>query len=288
MGETFPDDIFRLAYILYKVSSIYVNGKAEPGSRSVSQLKKSILNPATTSNYICRFGAPGNSGNDFQLNSVTQDLLEIACVEASLPGSSLATIDIDNTYHGVSEKIAYRRIYDDRADFTFIVDRNYFAIKYFEAWISRIVSEGPDRINETYSHRAKYAEDYRTDNLYITKFEKDYLNKDAPTLTYRFIGAYPISIVSMPISYDQSQLLKCTVSFTYLRYVVNPEGEGIEATAAVLQNTDDAKNPSYPLPDLGSLTEEYYNNFGDNTQNATNSADFFDGSNTGPFGEGQA
>ena len=220
--------------------------KPTPGSRTVGELKRSILNPATTSNYMCRFGAPGD-GTTLQLNQNTQDLLEIACTEASLPGSSLATLDIDNTYHGVSEKMAYRKVYDDRADFTFIVDRNYFAIEYFERWISLIVNEPQDKIiqSQQYSYRVKYPESYRTDNLYITKFEKDYLSNKIE-LTYKFIGAYPISIVSMPISYDQSQLLKCTVSFTYLRYVVNPEGEDKEATAAVLQNTDDAKNPSYP------------------------------------------
>jgi hypothetical protein len=38
--------------------------------------------------------------------------------------------------------------------------------------------------------------------------------------TYQFINAYPISINSMPVSYDASQLLKCTVSFTYSRYVI--------------------------------------------------------------------
>ena len=32
-----------------------------------------------------------------------------------------------------------------------------------------------------------------------------------------------------------------------------------------------------------NITDEYYNNFGDNEQNATNSSDFFDGSNTAPL-----
>ena len=35
-----------------------------------------------------------------------------------------------------------------------------------------------------------------------------------------FIGAYPISVSSMPVSYDSSSLLKCSVSMTYLRYVI--------------------------------------------------------------------
>ena len=212
-----------------------------PRTQSVDQLKRNILNPSTTSNYICRFNPPEKAKSFFvdrlgvgHYSGEKQETLEISCSEASLPGASLATYDIDNAFHGVSEKFAYRKIYDDRADFTFIVDRTYYAIRFFENWISYISGEDDlkAQTNQRYSYRANYPEEYRTDNLYITKFEKDYPHSkstgkttDDNLLTYRFIGAYPISIVSMPISYDQSQLLKCTVSFTYLRYVMNPRGE---------------------------------------------------------------
>ena len=57
---------------------------------------------------------------------------------------------------------------------------------------------------------------------YFNKFERDY-NNNGKFLQYRFLKAYPISITSMPISYDASQLLKCTVSFTYTRYIVTRE-----------------------------------------------------------------
>ena len=212
-----------------------------PRTQSVDQLKRNILNPSTTSNYICRFSPPPNTKSFFDdrlgvghYSGERQETLEISCSEASLPGASLATYDIDNAYHGVSEKIAYRKIYDDRADFTFIVDRSYYAIRFFENWISYIAGEDnyQAQIDQKYSYRANYSERYRTDNLYITKFEKDYPHSKYSgkttydnILTYKFIGAYPISIVSMPISYEQSQLLKCTVSFTYLRYVMNPNTE---------------------------------------------------------------
>ena len=227
-----------------------------PGPKTVSQLKNSILHPSTTSNYICQFTRPNSSEFDEHMknrlgglynNSDNQEKLQISCSEASLPGSSLATYDIDNAFHGVSEKIAYRRIYDDRIDFTFIVDRNYFNIKFFEAWISFISGEDQllDQISQQYSYRVDYSSKYRTDNLYITKFEKDY---EGPLLTYKFIGAYPLSVVSMPVSYDQSQLLKCTVSFTYLRYVINPLGEE-KMDGVVLPN------PTLGAPDLpGNIT----------------------------------
>jgi len=43
----------------------------------------------------------------------------------------------------------------------------------------------------------------------------------ATSLTYGFVKAYPISINSMPVSYEASSLLKCTVSMTYIRYYID-------------------------------------------------------------------
>ena len=96
-----------------------------PGPRTVSQLKRSVLHPSTTSNYICRFQPPNNA--DSFLNARLgsgyysgdqQEKLEISCVEASLPtGASLLTekymmieqtYDIDNAFpinNGVTENI---------------------------------------------------------------------------------------------------------------------------------------------------------------------------------------
>lgn len=84
------------------------------------------------------------------------------------------------------------------------------------------------QINRTYHYRVNFPHDYMTDNLFITKFERDYgdpaidrRNQINRPLTYQFINAYPISINSMPVSYESSQLLKCTVSFTYSRYILS-------------------------------------------------------------------
>ena len=66
----------------------------------------------------------------------------------------------------------------------------------------------------------------------ITKFEKsspaansreEAISRGEPgtSLTYGFVKAYPISINSMPVSYEASSLLKCTVSMTYMRYYID-------------------------------------------------------------------
>ena len=208
---------------------------------SMSAIKSKLLQPALTSHYICGFTPPSSKSGekispfeDFMskrsaagfggaVYTNNQELIELSCSEASLPGSSLATNEINNDYTGVTERHAYRRLYDDRADFTFYVDKNYYIIDYFENWIAFISGEDDlgGQVNREFNYRVKFPNDYKTDNLYITKFERDHTRSDrGKSLTYRFINAYPISINSIPVSYDSSQLLKCTVSFTYSRYVI--------------------------------------------------------------------
>jgi hypothetical protein len=206
---------------------------ASPTKVSIGDFKSKVLrNPALTTHYLCNFTIPGGQsgfiskrGINLSSDNLT-NYVSLSCSEASLPGSSLATIDINNDYHGISEKHAYRRLYDDRSDFTFYVDsENYYVIRLFEAWIGYAVNEqlgGSDlkKIKRpNYSYRVNYPTNYYAPEMSITKFEKDYSSR---SLKYEFINAFPISINSMPISYDSSQLLKCTVSFTYSRYAISP------------------------------------------------------------------
>ncbi len=233
-----------------------------PQPKSVADLKKKFLRPATTSNFQCWFTPPESvkrwinthrvpAGFGEKYDSEFSEDLSLLCASATLPGSMIATHEIQNDYSGVTERHGYRRQYDERADFTFYVDHNYSVITFFENWMSYITNEQYTKQDgsrnqgvETpyYSYRVNYpgrggvGEGYKT-QICIKKFEKDYVNR---YLQYRYINAFPISISSMPVSYDQAQLLKCTVSFTYSRYVV-----------------DTTKAPSYELnlqrPDGGSF-----------------------------------
>lgn len=201
-----------------------------PSSKTIADLKTKFLKPALTSHYEVTIPLP--EGIKSIASALDQADLNLSCMETSLPGSSLATFEVKNDYTGVTERLAHRRMYDDRIDFTFLVDaEKYFAIRIFEKWMRYIAGEDADREDgETlttkgvnYHYRVRYpgtgadTTGYRcTDGLTITKFEKDMRN----SLIYEFIGAYPISISSMPVSYESSSLLKCTVSMSYLRYVM--------------------------------------------------------------------
>lgn len=198
-----------------------------PRKKLLSDLKASILNPALTSHFECTFNPPQlvrewiedkNAAGLGISYTGNEDFISLSCSEAALPGSSLATHEINNDHSGVTERHAYRRQYDDRASFTFYVDHDYNIIYFFENWISFIVNEqfvtGVEEPN--FFYRVNFPKQYQT-TIYLKKFERDYNGR---ILQYRFINAYPISIDSMPVSYDSSQLLKCTVSFNYSRYVI--------------------------------------------------------------------
>ena len=197
---------------------------AKPKSYSVGELKSRILNIAQTSVYLVKLQPPSDvvsflqSQGSFSYTTQGEDF-ELLCSDAQLPGSSLASHDVTNDYQGVTEKMAYRRIYDNTIDFTFYVDKNYNVNEFFEGWMNYVTGEGTTLPRskykeETVYYRMNYPDKYKT-SIYITKFEKDSSN----ALYYTFVGAFPITIVSTPISYSESQLLKMNVSFSYMRYV---------------------------------------------------------------------
>ena len=212
-----------------------------PQAKTISQIRNNLLRPALTSNYEVRIGFP--QGFDKVLNNIfgyskakgDQDQLILQCSEASLPGSQLATSEIRNDFTGVTERHAYRRIFDDRIDLTFYCDaQNYLPIRIFEAWIAYITGEqyGPRNLvdidpnevkSNNYFYRMRYPDSspgyngYTATGLTVTKFERDYESQ----LVYEFIKSYPLAINSMPITYEGSNLLKCNVSMTYIRYIIN-------------------------------------------------------------------
>jgi len=204
-----------------------------PKIRSVTDIKSKLLRPALTSFYEVDIDLPkGDQVLAGRLSALRadgsedQDVLNLRCSEASLPGSNLATLETTNTYHGVTERHAYRRVYDDRIDLTFYVDAGlYSPIKFFEEWMTFITNGNNDEgdsldqelLRPDYFYRVKYPDDYIASGLKIIKFEKDYTPN---ILEYEFVRSFPLSISSMPVSYDGSSLLKCSVSMSYIRYVV--------------------------------------------------------------------
>lgn len=214
-----------------------MSGEIPPSKIQNRSIKDKILRPALTSHFHVQINLPVNIGNpnnsiNLKDNSLVYDseLLLLSCCEASLPGSTIATHELNNDFTGLTERHAYRRLYDDRIDLTFYVNEKYYQIRFFEAWMRYVTGEkrfGESNNDGIKYFRMNYPDTYKSENMFVVKFERDFglyngKEQDVSTyIRYKFSRVFPISIQSMPISYESSNLLKCTVSFTYDRYVID-------------------------------------------------------------------
>ena len=122
-----------------------------PTAKKIADIKLNLLHPALTSHFEVTIPIPDGlkDGKILDANGLPGfnsdrllGRLQLMCSEATLPGSNLATFEINDNFHGVTERHAYRRVYDDRIDLTFYVDaENYLPIRFFEAWIKYIAGE---------------------------------------------------------------------------------------------------------------------------------------------------
>lgn len=214
----------------------------KPNSIGTSELKSRIMNLAQTSVYQVKVQPPAAVDN--AMGGVYKQYgrdIDLLCSDTTLPGSSLATHDVTSDYIGVSEKMAYRRIYDNNIDMSFYVDKKYNVIEFFDGWIDFISGMGQGgRSYNGYNdfragYRMAYPKSYKT-SIYVSKFEKDASDK---ALYYNFIDAFPISMNATPVQYSTSDILKITVSFSYVRYTLTK--------ASGIKNPYDPNN-STPIP----------------------------------------
>lgn len=206
---------------------------------------------AQTSQYYVRIApdsikSGGRSTFEFDKGFIGEDL-GMYCNEASLPGNSFATTEMTTDFPGVSQKFPYRKIYND-LQLTFYVDSSYNVIKFFEDWMSYIASPNGvgKAINEEFgyaSFRFNYPDNYKC-NIFVAKFNKDESIKNK--IAYRFVNAFPIDITSMPVSYETSDILRCTVSFAYDRYIFDKTGKLIASVTP--PSTTSAKDEKSGIP----------------------------------------
>jgi len=215
-----------------------------PNKLSISKIKSNLLNLAQTSVYQVKLNPTEDVINFLRNRNIYYgsegEYIELLCSDTNLPGSSLATHDVTNDYPGVTEKFAYRRIYDETIDFTFYVDSDYKVIEFLDGWMNYVTGQGTTFGNVEYTdkyryYRMNYPNLYKSNGLYITKFEKDTGN----SMTYQFIGAFPVNIVSMPVSYEASNILKCTASFSYIRYVRTRSGVSYASSSSSSSTTNE-------------------------------------------------
>ena len=189
--------------------------------RKISDIKPLFTNLAQTSHYQVIFGGLSpdlkfylaQKGVDSFFISENVGLL---CSDASLPGSTHDAAQINGNYTGVIERFAHTRIFTE-IQLQFLVDKEYKVLKFLEHWIEYISSGSnitPSR--QGYFYRMKYPTEYKCNQTKILKFDRDYQNE----VRYNFFGMFPLSLSSLSVSYNESQILTASASFSYERYVL--------------------------------------------------------------------
>ena len=193
-----------------------------PTRKKISQFKPLITDLAQTSHYQVIFGGLNGPLMSYldQRGVDTKFITESAgllCSSASIPGSSLATADINGNFMGVQEKMAHTRIFT-QMQLEFYVDSDYRMIKFLEHWMEFIANGSTSSLgaqSPNYYYRMRYPSQYKSNSTKVIKFDKDHRRE----LQYNFIGLFPINMSSVPIQYGSSDILKVSISFNYERYI---------------------------------------------------------------------
>ena len=176
-----------------------------------------------------------SSGNDFM------EKMSIMCAEAELPGTSFQTSLAVGHHQGIQEEFPNLRTFPP-LNLTFYCDLDHVIIEVLESWMTYINpitgSKGYNKNPNAYG-RFNYPEDYK-ETIHVTKFERDLfvdrltstlnnselrqrnIQRQEPTsrmTTYEFINIWPTNLTSMRVAYGQSNVLRCSVTLAYDRFV---------------------------------------------------------------------
>ena len=193
-----------------------------PRPRGISDILPRMQNVAQTSQFLVKFALPYSTRSGLRsylrrkgVNDrfVVEDA-GLLCSDAVLPGSALASVDTRGDYQGVIERFAHTRNFT-QISLEFYVDNEYKSMKFLEHWMEFITGAISDPADDTYFYQLHYPSEYKSNDTRIVKFERNYKQ----FLEYRFIGLFPLSLNSTRVSYQGSQVLKASCSFSFDRYV---------------------------------------------------------------------
>ena len=193
-----------------------------PRPRGISDILPRMQNVAQTSQFLVKFALPYSTRSGLRsylrrkgVNDrfIVEDA-GLLCSDAVLPGSALASVDTRGDYQGVIERFAHTRNFT-QISLDFYVDNEYKSMKFLEHWMEFITGAISDPADDTYFYQLHYPSEYKSNDTRIVKFERNYKQ----FLEYRFIGLFPLSLNSTRVSYQGSQVLKASCSFSFDRYV---------------------------------------------------------------------
>jgi len=254
-----------------------------PRPRGISDILPKLQNVAQTSKFLVKFVLPRGECRSYLRKKGINDRfisddVGLLCSDAVLPGSAMATVNTAGDYQGVIERFAHTRNFTE-INFDFYVDTEYKSLRFLEHWMEFISSgSGVDPSGDSYYFKMRYPDEYKSNDTRIVKFEKNHFQ----FLEYRFVGLFPKAINSTRVSYQNSQVLKATATFSFDRYICGESSSLARSLGIDLNNnatlSATARNNAY----RNNTTE--LNRVLNNGLNLLNDGTGFTGSIDGPTG----
>ncbi len=216
--------------------------------------------------------------------------LALSCVNATLPGRSVSTVEFGPIGSGPITKLPYARTFTNELSLTFNVSSDFFERRYLSGWLDRVISPVTNEV-ELYSSYAKPhailivmlpnniasfdALDQplgnAADTLYSAFGEgsgKNQLDKERPLFFVRLEECYPIEIQEEALSAESTtENHKVTVKFAY-REAVDPittynrilsSRRDSERNEVLTQTGMDMGNPFNTITDFRPISGDFGN-----------------------------
>jgi hypothetical protein len=242
-------------------NDISVNSNLWRTANETDTIIKNLLNLSLSSVFAVNINAqtlfpkiiqntPAHLRQFYKFDPGQLENISLLAYEAVLPGTSFELGQVFGDTQGITEQYPTKKVFAP-VDVSFYIDNTYRVLSFFDAWMNVICSSpnpGPNELDvypPTYNTHFKfnYPETYEC-YVNIVKFERDLRPSgervttgptskdkkgginDPKTYTYTLINAYPTNMISVPVSYEQSNILKTTITFNYDRiYMQQNQGK---------------------------------------------------------------
>ena len=153
-----------------------------------------------------------------------QDLVNLLCKSAALPGSNLGTIEVP--FRGRTVKIAGDRTFDTWTA-TFFNDKDFKLRSFFEEWANSINTH-EDNTSQLFTPNNSTG---YTADLGVKQLEKDSSATGSVLREYKLKYCFPTNVSQIDLAYDSNdQIEEFSVEFQYTYFTA---GAGSDSRAGV-------------------------------------------------------
>jgi hypothetical protein len=137
-----------------------------------------------------------------------QELINVLCKSAALPGSNLGVIEVP--FRGRTVKIAGDRTFDTWTA-TFFNDKDFKLRSFFEQWANSINTH-----DDNTAPLFRPSNDGYMASLFVKQLEKDASAEGAILRTYQLHHCFPTNVSPIDLAYDSNdQIEEFTVEWQY-------------------------------------------------------------------------